>query len=124
MANDKMNQWRMEGMYYAYDRIKEVGLEEFGKELLVRQRFGAKILHTKKDYREYVDEIVRQASKVTITFCLAVLYDEFDFDTDMCERFMERFKLKASCFTEDYLSWDEHMKIISDEIGLRIRFDE
>ena len=125
MANyDQISKWRVEGMYYAYEKIKENGIDEFAKELEVRQKFGARVLTSKGDYRKQVDEIVNQSAKVTITFCLAVLFDEFDFDTDMCQRFMDRFNIKTACLVGDYLTWDDHMKMINEEIGVRVGFED
>ena len=121
-AADKMSQWRLEGMYYAYEKIKQSGIEEFEKELSFRSKRGVQIINTKADIMKYEREIIERTQDVAMIFCIAVLVDEFDFTREDILRFQERLALKADCISEKYLTWDEQKQILKDEYDIEVRF--
>lgn len=119
---DKTYQWRMEGMYHAYREIKENGLDSFAEELKMRQAFGAKVLITEKEMKEFEKNIIDRVQDVVLVFALAVLRDEYGFGKDRMKRFIDRFNVKCGCIAESYLTWDEQIQIIKDETGLDVGF--
>ena len=122
MAKDKLYEGRIQGMYYAYEQIKKNGLEDFQKELQFRQSFGVKTLNTKKELMEYADEIIPRSMQVILIFAVAVLHDEFGFGEKRCKQFIDRFNLKTTCLAENYLTWDEQVQVIEEEIGIHVGF--
>ena len=121
MANrDKLSQYRLDGMYYAYARIQEFGLEEFGEELRWRSQRGVQLINTKHDQRKFEREVIDRMKDVVMVFAVAVLIDEFDFGSEEVSRFLDRLKLKSECLDEKYLTWDEQKRIIKDELGMEI----
>ena len=122
MARDKLYEARMQGMHYAYKQIKENGLEAFADELQFRQSFGVTLFNSRKELKDYGDTIINRSMKVILVFAVAVLHDEFGFGEKRCRQFIERFNLKTSCLAEDYLSWDEQVQIVEDEIGVHVGF--
>ena len=119
---DQMSKWRLEGMFYAYAIIKDIGLDEFAKELEYRSKRGIQLVNTRKDQQKFEREIINRVQDVVMIFAIAVLVDEFDFGNEEVNRFIDRLKLKSECIEDKYLTWDEQRQIIKDEIGVDIRF--
>ena len=122
MANNKLYEGRIQGMHYAVEQIEKNGIEAFREELQWRQSFGVKILQTQSELKSFADTILDRSMKVILVFAVAVLHDEFGFGEKRCRQFIERFNLKTSCLAEDYLSWDEQVKIIEEELGIHVGF--
>ena len=122
MGRDKIYEARIQGMHYALAQIQKNGVEDFKEELAWRQSFGVKILQTEKELKDYADTIIDRSMKVILVFAVAVLHDEFGFGEKRCRQFIERFNLKTSCLAEDYLSWDEQVKIVEEELGIHVGF--
>ena len=109
-------------MFYAYAKIKDIGLNEFAKELEYRSKRGIQLVNTRKDQQKFEREIINRVQDVVMIFAIAVLVDEFDFGNEEVNRFIDRLKLKSECIEDKYLTWDEQRQIIKDEIGVDIRF--
>lgn len=119
---DLLNKARLEGMYYAYAKIKDDGIDKFAEELQFRSLRGVQLVNTKKDVRKFEQEIIDRVQDVVLVFALSVLSDEFDFSTEEMNRFQDRFALKASCIADRYLTWDEQLQILKDEHGMAVEF--
>lgn len=122
MARDDLFRGRLDGMFYAYAKIKEVGMEKFAEELQYRSKRGVQLVNTKRDQQKFEREIIDRVQDVAMIFAIAVLVDEFDFGSEEVNRFIDRLKLKSDCIEDKYLTWDEQKQIIKDEIGIDIRF--
>ena len=122
MAKDDLFRGRLDGMFYAYAKIKEVGMEKFAEELQYRSKRGVQLVNTKRDQQKFEREIIDRVQDVAMIFAIAVLVDEFDFGSEEVNRFIDRLKLKSDCIEDKYLTWDEQKQIIKDEIGIDIRF--
>ena len=122
MARDDLFRGRLDGMFYAYAKIKEVGMEKFAEELQYRSKRGVQLINTKRDQQKFEREIIDRVQDVAMIFAIAVLVDEFDFGSEEVNRFIDRLKLKSDCIEDKYLTWDEQKQIIKDEIGIDIRF--
>lgn len=119
---DLMNKSRLEGMYYAYSKIKEIGLDEFAKELTFRSKHGVQLVNTRMDIAKFEREVIDRVQDVVMIFALAVLIDEFDFSAEDIERFQERLALKSACIDEKYITWEEQKQILKDEYGIEVHF--
>ena len=122
MARDDLFRGRLDGMFYAYAKIKEVGMEKFAEELQYRSKRGVQLVNTKRDQQKFEREIIDRVQDVAMIFAIAVLVDEFDFGSEEVNRFIDRLKLKSDCIEDKYLTWDEQKQIIKDEIGIDIKF--
>jgi len=80
------------------------------------------VLQTQKELKDYADTIINRSMQVILVFAVAVLHDEFGFGEKRCRQFIERFNLKTACLAEDYLTWDEQVQIVEDEIGVHVGF--
>lgn len=120
MSRDKCFEWRMQGMYYAYDQIQKNGLEAFADELRFRKAAGVSIIaKTKKELDEYMNAVL----KISLVFALSVLHDEFGFGKERCERFMKRYNLKTKSLALSDVSWQEQMSVIENELGIEVKFE-
>ena len=122
MARDDLFRGRLDGMFYAYAKIKENGLDAFAEELRYRSKRGVQLVNTKRDQQKFEKEIIDRVQDVAMIFSIAVLVDEFDFGSEEVNRFIDRLKLKSDCIEDKYLTWEEQKQIIKDEIGIDIRF--
>lgn len=110
---DREAEARMNGMDYALRRIKEIGIEEFEKELEWRGRKNYSVHITS---REAINA-AEQAYKHIRIGALITLYDEFDFDKAMLDRFNERYNDKMDSLNKGYVNWGDYEDIIVNEIG-------
>ena len=122
MARDDLFRGRLDGMFYAYAKIKENGLDAFAEELRYRSKRGVQLVNTKRDQKKFEREIIDRVQDVAMIFSIAVLVDEFDFGSEDVNRFIDRLKLKSECIEDKYLTWEEQKQIIKDEIGIDIKF--
>ena len=122
MAKDDLFRGRLDGMFYAYAKIKDEGLDKFAEELQYRSKRGVQLVNTRKDQRMFEQEVIQRVQDVVMIYAVAVLVDEFDFGNEEVNRFIDRLKLKSDCIEDKYLTWDEQKQIIKDEIGIDIRF--
>lgn len=122
MAKDDLFRGRLDGMFYAYTKIKDEGLDKFAEELQYRSKRGVQLVNTKKDQRKFEQEVIQRVQDVAMIFAVAVLVDEFDFGNEEVNRFIDRLKLKSECIDDKYLTWEEQKQIIKDEIGVDIDF--
>ncbi len=122
MARDDLFRGRLDGMFYAYAKIKENGLDAFAEELQYRSKRGVQLVNTKRDQQKFEKEIIDRVQDVAMIFSIAVLVDEFDFGSEEVNRFIDRLKLKSECIEDKYLTWEEQKQIIKDEIGIDIDF--
>ena len=110
---DREAEARMNGMDYALRRIKEIGIEEFEKELEWRGRKNYSVHITS---REAINA-AEQAYKHIRIAALITPYDEFDFDKAMLDRFNERYNDKMDSLNKGYVNWGDYENIIVNEIG-------
>lgn len=110
---DREAEARMNGMDYALRRIKAIGIEKFEKELEWRGRKNFSVHITS---REAINA-AEQAYKHIRIAALITLYDEFDFDKVMLDRFNERYNDKMDSLNKGYVNWGDYEDIIVNEIG-------
>lgn len=117
---DKMSKWRLEGMAYAFVKIKQGGIDSFEKELAWRTPRKCSLMVTGKDVRDFEISVVNRLKDAVGILAMAVLADEFDFGREELQRFRDRFELKCACLDEEYVTWDEQAKILKDENGIEV----
>ena len=110
---DREAEARMNGMDYALRRIKEIGIEEFEKELEWRGRKNFSVHITSREAINAAEQAYKHIRIAT----LITLYDEFDFDKKMLDRFNERYNDKMDSLNKGYVNWGDYENIIVNEIG-------
>lgn len=121
---DRESQARLDGMHYAVRRIKEIGMEEFEKELKWRgnHRIGMVELRP-EELRKATTELYQIEYKRNIIISMLVLKDEFDFDTADLRRFNARCNQKTDSLIDKFIEWDDYEQILKDENGIDIEID-
>lgn len=126
MARDKLLEGHMQGLSHALRIVQEGGVEALEKEIKFRGITNIPINVPKSTADKAIDNIKFQ---VCDTFCLlvcCVLRDEFGFGHDRLQRVIDRFNLKAECLAGEYVTWEDYIKAMKEEVGLdmTIRFND
>lgn len=116
----KEEQARFSGALWAIKLVEQMGLVDATREL---ERRGIREMPLKLNHAD-VDIFVK-TERDNITKCLlidtlATLHDEFDFDKEQCERFIERWNLKVSCLAEGYIRWKDLQQSVYEDLGIWI----
>lgn len=119
---DKIYQWRMEGMMNALRIVEEGGVDALKEDLRMRGFFQVKAVITPKEMKEFESNIIQRVQKVILVFALSVLRDEFGFGPKRANQFMKRFNAKCGGIAEGYLTWQEQLGVLEDEIGIKVEF--
>ena len=117
--NDFMD-GRNEGMLYAYNYAREHGLDALEDEIKLRRITN---LPTKVSTKALNECVVNIKNNVTDTFVLLLvqtLQDEFGFGQKRLKRAIDRFEQKASCLGENYLTWQDMIDTIREELGFEL----
>ena len=90
---------REDGLLMALDIVKKGGIEALEKATV---------------------KIKEQLLDTVTILAVATLHDEYGFGAKRCERFIERFNLKAECLVDDMASWDDYIRTIREELGIEL----
>lgn len=111
---------RLDGMTYAANRIHDVGQKEFDKELKWRGAHGIGLPVSPEEIRDASGKIEDRVYNVFAMCSLLALHDEFDMERDDLKRYLLRFNEKISGLNADYVEWDDYIKLLEDETGIKI----
>lgn len=118
--SDPFMDGRNEGMLYAYNYAREHGLDALEDEIKLRRITN---LPTKVSTKALNECVINIKNNVTDTFVLLLvqtLQDEFGFGPKRLKRAIDRFELKASCIGENYLTWQDMIDTIREELGFEL----
>lgn len=118
MKTNKEEQARREGMAYALQIAKERGIEGLEEELKFRNCTNIPIGASRKAANDAIEGIKEQTCDSFTIMTIATLHDEFGFGQKRCQQFIDRFEQKAECLAGDYCTWQDHIKMIKDELQL------
>ena len=111
---------RLDGMDYALRRIRDIGADEFEKELKMRNGNHISVVWTpdeiEKSLKPYKDRLVA----FMITMAVAVLHDQFGFGNKRAGDFRNRFMEKIDCINGSYVTLEDHMEMVKKEIGIDV----
>lgn len=117
---DKLADARLQAMEYARRRIKEVGMDEFDKEMEWRINHKVAICISPQELNEASGKIKQWAYESVVAMTLLGLRDEFDFGKVRLNRLNDRMTLKARCLNDNFATWDDYKKILYDETGIKV----
>ena len=120
MGRDKTAEARLGGMDYALRQIKENGVEAFEKELVWRNRNNIDLPISEKDLIRSSDGIRKSTLRFVLTMVIAILHDEYDFGTEECNRFRNRFNLRVNCMNDQMVTLDDYADMIKDELDIDV----
>ena len=111
---------RFSGANWLLDFAKEHGLEEAEKEL---ERRGIKNMPLKlnnSDVDVFVNTERENIYKCLLINTIATLYDEFDFEEEQCNLFIERWNTKVACVADDIIRWQDLRQQVFEDLGIWI----
>lgn len=116
----KEEQARFSGANWLLELAKTKGLDEAEKEL---ERRGIRNMPLKlkdADVDVFVNTERQNIVNCLLIDTIATLHDEFDFEKEQCERFINRWNTKVSCLAEGYTNWKDLRQTVYDEMGIWI----
>ena len=99
-SDAKVNQYRMDGMAYAYELARDKGVDALKDEIERRKAVFVPLEMS----RDYVYKVLSEMEDnlndfMAVCACMA-LHDEFGFSTKRLERFVEKYNYLAKCSME------------------------
>lgn len=114
----KETQWRNEGMAYALSIAKESGVDALEDELKMRGIADVPIRVNKQKTQEFCDNVKLNVVNHVLLLALVTLRDEFSFGEKRLKQFQARFNDKAECVAGDWTTWEEQVKVLTEEVGI------
>lgn len=120
MAKNDFMAGRNEGMLYAYNYAKEHGLDALEQELKVRRLTNLPTQVSTKALNECLMNIKYNTVDTFMILLAATLHDEFGFGEKRVRRAIDRFNFKADCLGEDYVTWQDMIENIKEELNIQL----
>ena len=120
MAKNDYMTGRNEGMLYAYNYAKEHGLDALENEVRLRNLTNIPTQVSRKAIDECVMKIKNNTCDTFVILMASVLHDEFGFGEKRVQRALDRFMLKSECVVDDYVTWQDMIENIKEELNIQL----
>lgn len=101
---DKEYELRMQGMIYAYNIVKEKGIEGLSADMKARNLLRAPIKYTESQLREFWNMLTKNLYNTIMTVNCIALHEEFGFGKERLHRWKEAFdKATLEAMDLDYV---------------------
>lgn len=111
---------RSDGMLMALNIAKQRGIEGLKEEIRYRGHTGINTVMTKKELEKTVAQIRDTTMDTMIILATSVLRDGWGWGEIRLQRFMDRMCSRASCLTDDLVTWKDLQESIKAETGLEL----
>lgn len=111
---------RYEGANWFYRLIKEKGFEAAEQELIYRNAIGCPLHIEHSEVINFEQRIKAHTIKTICCLATLTLHDEFDFETEECARFINRFNRKADGLVDEVTSWADYAQVLRDELNIDV----
>lgn len=118
--SDKTELARIDSMRYALNRIKEIGTENFEKELEYRCANKLTLPVKQQDLVKEWDKVESIIISHCLLMSLAVLLDEFEFTDEQLKAFQKRYNFKIECLGDDYHLWQAYADMMKEEHNIEV----
>lgn len=121
--NNKEYLWRREGMVYAYARIKEIGFEEFAKEMKRRGLLKIDLTISDEEVQKAYSKMADNMLNTMMPVIYSVLVDDFGFDNSKLKSLHRKFMKSVDNFLnldymgEHYVTLEDYQKYMNEEYG-------
>lgn len=112
---------RQDGLLLALSIVKDGGVEALEEEIRFRNITGINTALSKKELNEAAEKIKGRTVDTLTVLSVATVRDEFGFGKQRLLRFVERMNLKAECLLSDMVTWEDFIKDIEEDIGIKLR---
>lgn len=121
--NDFMD-GRNEGMLYAYNYAREHGIDALEEEIKLRKLTSLPTKVSTKALNECVLKIKNNTVDTFVILLASTLHDEFGFGQQRVQRAIDRFNMKAECLGDNYVTWQDMIENIKDELDIVLEIRE
>ena len=111
---------KLDGMDYATRRIKQLGMEEWEKELRNRNQSGMTL---PLDNKQIQRELMKHQSAVlefSLILALATLHDEFGFGEKRAKRFRDLYMTGVDYINQGYAYIEDYKREIKEQLGIEV----
>ena len=115
---------RNEGMLYAFNYAKDNGLDALEKEVKLRGLTNIPTQVNTKVINECIENIKNNTCDTFAILMVSVLHDEFGFGQQRCQKAIDRFMLKAECLGDNYVTWQDYIDMIKEELNIQMDIRE
>ena len=124
MAKDRQLEGHKQGMAYAYQIITkcEPGKEReaLAEEIKFRGLLNVPITVPRRTIEEAIEEMKLNTIQTMLAMQCMVLHDEFGFGKKRLQQAVERFNLKVDCLCEGYVTWQDYIDTLKDEVDIEL----
>ena len=117
------DKWRREGMSYALRVAEEKGIDGLREDLKLRCAINLPIPVDEKLLNEFAYDIKDNVVNSMLILMAATLHDEFGFGEKRVQRAVDRLLFKASCLTGDYVTWNDIIEDIKQELNIELEIN-
>lgn len=111
---------KLDGMDYATRRIKQIGMEEWEKELRNRNASGMSL---PLDNKAIQKELMKHQSAVlefSLVLALATLHDEFGFGEKRAKKFRDLYMTGVDYINQGYAYIEDYKEGIKEQLGIEV----
>lgn len=119
----KEDKWRREGMSYALRIAEEKGIDGLREDLKLRGAINLPIPIDEKLLNEFAYDIKDNVVNSMLILMAATLHDEFGFGEKRVQRAVDRLLFKASCLTGDYVTWNDIIEDVKQELNIELEIN-
>ncbi len=124
MAKDRQLEGHKQGMAYAYQIITkcEPGKEReaLAEEIKFRGLLNVPITVPRRTIEEAIEKMKLNTIQTMLAMWCMVLHDEFGFGKKRLQQAVERFNLKVDCLCEGYVTWQDYIDTLKDEVDIEL----
>lgn len=126
MARDKEWEARMQGMIYAFNIVKEGGIEKLEEDIRRRNILRSPMKFTSKQIEEYYEELSVNLYNNMLTTFLYTLNDEFGYGIEQLKAFKEALDKNIACtldldyMGEHYIKLEDYAKELNEKFSVGI----
>lgn len=121
MSRNTEEQARREGMAYALNIALEKGIDGLAEEIKFRNITQIPVAISRAACDLCITKIKENTIDTVLVLMASTLHDEFGFGEKRVQQAINRFEEKAECLAEDYCTWDDHIRMIKDEMGIELK---
>ena len=119
----KEDKWRREGMSYALRVAEEKGIDGLREDLKLRGAINLPIPVDEKLLNEFAYDIKDNVVDSMLILMAATLHDEFGFGEKRVQKAVDRLLFKASCLTGNYVTWNDIIEDIKQELNIELHIN-
>ena len=119
----KEDKWRREGTSYALRVAEEKGIDGLREDLKLRGAINLPIPVDEKMLNEFAYDIKDNVVDSMLILMAATLHDEFGFGEKRVQRAVDRLLFKASCLTGNYVTWNDIIDDIKQELNIELEIN-